>query len=39
MMFFFKLVDADIAEARRVVEGLRQKAIDLKGCRSVALFT
>jgi hypothetical protein len=30
MMFFFKLVDADIAEARRVVEGLRQKAIDLK---------
>ncbi len=29
MMFFFKLVDADIADARRVVEGLRQKAIDL----------
>lgn len=30
MMFFFKLVKADIAEARRVVEGLRQKAIDRK---------
>ena len=30
MMYFFKLVNADIAEARRVVEGLRQKAIDLK---------
>ena len=30
MMFFFKLVDADIADARRVVESLRQKAIDLK---------
>ena len=30
MMFFFKLVDADIADARRVVESLRQKTIDLK---------
>jgi len=30
MMFFFRLVDANIAEARRVVEELRQKAIDLK---------
>jgi hypothetical protein len=30
MMFFFRLVDADIAEARRVVEQLREKAIDLK---------
>ncbi len=30
MMFFFRLVDADIAKARRVVEALRQKAIDLK---------
>lgn len=30
MLFFFKLVNADSAEARRVVEGLRQKAIDLK---------
>ncbi len=30
MMFFFKLADADIAEARRVVEGLRRKVIDLK---------
>lgn len=30
MMFFFKLVTADIAEARHVVEKLRQKAIDLK---------
>ena len=29
MMFFWKLVDGEIAEARRVVEGLRQKAIDL----------
>jgi hypothetical protein len=29
-MFFFRLVDADIAEARRVVEELRQKAIELK---------
>lgn len=30
MMFFFKLVGADIAEARNVVERLRQKTIDLK---------
>lgn len=30
MLFFFKLVDADIAEAHRVVEGLRQNTIDLK---------
>jgi hypothetical protein len=30
MMFFFRLVGADIAEARNVVERLRQKAIDLK---------
>jgi hypothetical protein len=30
MMFFFKLVNAEIVEARRVVEALRQKAIDLK---------
>jgi hypothetical protein len=30
MMFFFKLVNADIAQARRVVEQLRQRAIDLK---------
>ena len=29
MMFFWKLVEADIAEVRRVVERLRQKAIDL----------
>lgn len=30
MMFFWKLLDGQIAEARRVVEQLRQKAIDLK---------
>jgi hypothetical protein len=30
MMFFFRLVGADIGEARNVVERLRQKAIDLK---------
>lgn len=29
MMFFWKLVEGEIAEARRVVEQLRQKAIDL----------
>jgi hypothetical protein len=29
MMFFWKLVSADIMEARRVVEKLRQQAIDL----------
>jgi hypothetical protein len=29
MMFFCRLVDADFAEARRIVEELRQKAIDL----------
>jgi hypothetical protein len=30
MMYFWKLVKGEIAEARRVVEQLRQKAIDLK---------
>ena len=30
MMFFFKWVGAESAEARRVVERLRQRAIDLK---------
>jgi hypothetical protein len=30
MMFFFRLVEADIAKARSVVERLRQTAIDLK---------
>ena len=30
MMFFWKLVEGQITEARRVVESLRQKAIDLK---------
>ena len=29
MMFFWRLVEGEIAEARRVVEGLRQNAIDL----------
>ena len=30
MMFFWKLAEGESADARRVVEGLRQKAIDLK---------